>query len=92
MECKIIWGSVNEAKPIKIIFSIEFSRRLNFIKKNKLIIKIKKVIKVKNNDFLKNIWKPLNKFGLSSLEIRRMFLRECMKQKYKVNATIGVNK
>jgi hypothetical protein len=50
------------------------------------------VIEVKNNDCLTNIFKPLNNLGLSSLEIRRIFLRECMKQKYKVNATIGLNK
>ena len=53
---------------------------------------MKKVSKVKNNDCLRNIFNPLNNFGSSSLEILRIFLRECMKQKYNVNATIGLNK
>jgi hypothetical protein len=85
-------GRVKEAKPINIIFSINFSRNSKFIKKIKPTNKIKKVIKVKKNDCLRNNFKPLNSLGLSSLEIRRIFLRECMKQKYKVNATIGLNK
>jgi hypothetical protein len=62
-------GRVKEANPIKIIFSIDFSRKSKFIKKIKLISKIKKVIEVKNNECLTNIFKPLNKLGLSSLEI-----------------------
>jgi hypothetical protein len=85
-------GRVKEANPIKIIFSIDLSRKSKFIKKIKLINKIKKVTKVRNNDCLTNNFKPLSRLGLSSLEIRRIFLTECMKQKYKVNATIGSNK
>ena len=50
---------------------------------------MKKVSKVKNKDCLKNIFNPLNNFGLSSLEIRRIFLKECRKQKYNVKENSG---
>ena len=54
-------GRVKEAKPINIIFSIDFSRNSKFIKKIKPINKIKKVIKVKNNDCLRNNFNYLEK-------------------------------
>jgi hypothetical protein len=61
-------------------------------KKYKLINRAKSTIIVIGKLLNIKIFIPIKILELNSLAIRRIFLSECIKQKYKVKATITLNK